>query len=330
MEKTLRLLFLLLMIGSLSVDAIAQYIPIPEQNARWMVHNRCGSIEGTSPPYFVGFIEYINYDIAGYQTINGKEYVKITACGNYTDYMFQQYQFSNGIDTSVYNFYFRNDSTNRKVFGLLLTDTLNEFLLNDFNLQVGDSTTLYYQNSNTLSQKGAKVVMVDSVFLKNRYHKRIHFKFGTLSEDSTIMYEGIGFINGLLPASPNYFISLGGCSSKLECFQLDSLTLTNLIVQGDTCERYYCRPYYPSGIENGSYKNIVSLYPNPASNTLHVNIEQNGNYEMSFFNLMGQKIHSQQIDREAIIAVSAWVRGIYCYTISDQKGIASKGKVILE
>ena len=135
------------------------------------INNRSGKIFAISvsythldvykrQPYFVGFIEYINYDIAGYQTINGKEYVKITACGNYTDYMFQQYQFSNGIDTSVYNFYFRNDSTNRKVFGLLSTDTLNEFLLNDFNLQVGDSTTLYYQNYNTLSQKEAKVCLL--------------------------------------------------------------------------------------------------------------------------------------------------------------------------
>lgn len=322
MYKYLLTLFILL----ISKFAISQYIPIPEQNASWHINQISGSIEGTINPIFVGVKSYINYDIDGHQTINGKEYVRVNACGN-NYYTHPNYQFTIQINPATNSFYYRNDSVNKKVYGLIDADTLNEFTLYDFNLQVGDSTQIYTYSDSILKAIDAVVDRVDSVVFKNHYHKRIHFTFSPYQQyDTTNMYEGIGFYDGIFPRALSNHNVLSGWKTPETCFQSENLSLYNFFSIQDSCQQYSCRPLGISELNN----NLVALYPNPSTNQLHFIIEDNKKYEVVFYNLMGQKVHSQPIANDAEIDVRQWERGIYFYQILDDGKSVGSGKFVKE
>ena len=74
----------------------------------------------------------------------------------------------------------------------------------------------------------------------------------------------------------------------------------------------------------------VVLYPNPAHNLLHLSIAQLGEYEISFYNLMGQKIHCQQVDNEANLDLSKWESGLYFYQLQKEGKQVGSGKIMKE
>lgn len=74
-----------------------------------------------------------------------------------------------------------------------------------------------------------------------------------------------------------------------------------------------------------------TISPNPATATLHLAIEQHGQYEVVFYNLMGQKMYSQPIANDAeIIDVRDWMKGIYFYQLLENGKQVGSGKVLKE
>ena len=67
-----------------------------------------------------------------------------------------------------------------------------------------------------------------------------------------------------------------------------------------------------SGI-HGTINDIVSVYPNPASNLLHVELAAGTNQlEISIYNVLGEKVLSQTVThKSATINISALHEGIY-------------------
>jgi hypothetical protein len=96
-----------------------------------------------------------------------------------------------------------------------------------------------------------------------------------------------------------------------------------------------CRPVV-NGIQNvGSFNAIIKVYPTPAHNTIHLDINTvdriNGTIQVT--DMLGNKVYEEKIDLIGLmnkqINVSAFATGMYTLQISDTKN-AYKTKFVVE
>ena len=81
-----------------------------------------------------------------------------------------------------------------------------------------------------------------------------------------------------------------------------------------------------------SQKNIVyTIYPNPASNVVNINLDENGNEEMNIqiYDVAGKKVYSViSQEKQISINTSAWAKGVYTVFISGSNARAVSKIVI--
>ena len=74
--------------------------------------------------------------------------------------------------------------------------------------------------------------------------------------------------------------------------------------------------------------NNITLYPNPFSNTLSVNIAESGTYEMFLYSVTGATIMQKTLtSRETTLDVNV-PAGMYFYRIIGANGTVSTGKLM--
>lgn len=74
--------------------------------------------------------------------------------------------------------------------------------------------------------------------------------------------------------------------------------------------------------------NVVTVYPNPASDVLHLNATQAGAYTCTLASVSGQVVASKTFDGSSAINIASLAEGIYFYSIIDANGnVAQRGKV---
>ncbi len=95
--------------------------------------------------------------------------------------------------------------------------------------------------------------------------------------------------------------------------------------------------YYPCGTSTGiesAELNEISIYPSPASSTIHIqlgNISQNS--EIEFMDVLGRVIYRQSINNiNSEIDISGWRKGMYIYKILGVQNPRpiSRGKFVVE
>jgi hypothetical protein len=174
----------------ISFSALAQspYIPIVFKNARFNYHAYSGNLNQD-------FYRYERYKKDS--NINGLDYA-----------MFDTYKPPNYLSPfpSVGKAYYRNDSSNRKVYSY---DSLNgDKLFYDFSKQIGD--TLIYRNFQCI------LYLIDSIQINSVWHRQFNYDpvGGSAGSFSPFLrfIEGIGFD---LESSFEYI-------SGLECYSIDS------------------------------------------------------------------------------------------------------------
>lgn len=75
---------------------------------------------------------------------------------------------------------------------------------------------------------------------------------------------------------------------------------------------------------------LVKVYPNPATDILHINITDSEDVlEATFFDMNGRAVQSQAIQAQCSINIAAWHSGLYAYILRDQYGrIVKSSKII--
>lgn len=200
----------------------------------------------------------------------------------------------------------REDSLNRKVFGIIFTNEFNydyecilgdEQLLYDYNLNVGDTT-------NTCIVNGI-VNSIDTLMMYG--NQVIGYKIGE-EPLSLYMYMGIGGQNGLIQrlikmAQGSLYLGSWGNTS-------DCSNITNLLP-----------------VKNDIVK--VLIYPNPVQNVLHIEINTlQSEVDLKVFNHLGEALYEMKniaTQQEFNISMKNLPQGVYfVYICADNKIYAQK------
>ena len=296
----------------ISISAGAQtsvYHPFPDSNALWNINVIC--YNGSCAEWFNYKYEY------GVDTIVGAySYKQVT--GNMINH-------SNGpicfCPTEEGGGYLRQDTSARKVFWVQQSNFANEFLLYDFNLNVGDTMTGIPAQWCTLI-----VSSIDSILIGSSYRKKINFNNDPCNRFSII--EGIGGTHGLT----NNICFAMGYEAVLICFSENDITVYNTL----------CAPNHAiacdSILSNDNFSFVeytFTLSPNPATNQLTIQVargrispaaeRQEAIKEIEIYDVLGQKrltLNLRQLTEEGLsvsINVSELAPGIYFVRVRGEK-----------
>jgi hypothetical protein len=305
MKKPVLIILLLASLTSKSQTSV--YHPFPDSNAVWNFnYDLYCFLDGNST------IENYSIALSGDTVINSQAYHKLN-----TPFVKTVTTSTCGTGTSTgYKGAVRHDMTNKKVFYISPTDTVEQ-LLYDFNLQTGDTIMGFLKS---FSFPSDTVESIDSVLVGIDYRKR--WKVNSFYPFYII--EGIGSTYGLVELYPGvtdlpYY--------SLICFQQNGQTL-----YPDTttsCEVILDIKNIP---EN---KLSVSVSPNPFHNsaTFILNSELvTENAELRIFNAFGESVQQIKINGSAIIHRNSLADGIYFYQLFNEKKdeIFANGKFVIE
>ncbi len=266
-----------------------QYVPFPDSNAYWSE--------------FYSNYGYPNYKytyfIKGDTILDSISYHKI-----YSD-----------DSTSTISYIGGLREYNKRIY-LFYSYCTHNILLYNFNLTVGDSMRLscIQPTCDTATNQYAKVTSIDSVLLTDmRYRKRLNFSNGFSS-----WIEGIGSMSGLL--YPYYYCSTCMCGYESVCFKQND---TILYVNPDD-NTVPCFDYITSINELNNKTDLITIFPNPATEQIQVNCEQPKVISIEIYNMLGEKNYSlscRQASSTISIDVSDFPNGVYILEEKTKKGV---------
>jgi len=197
----------------------------------------------------------------------------------------------------VSNHLIREDEE-RKVF--VKSGNLEEYLLYDFGLEVGD--TYMFECSST-------VTSIDSIILNNgESRKRLHLNL-TGENYGPVWIEGIGeALGGLFGSSAYCIFDVGG---KLRCFYDNDELLYPESPQ--TCFTETSNSVY------NTLPSDVKIYPNPIYETVHITSGSTKIKSFRIIDLMGRPVYSDEY-KDEIINVTYLKAGTYFIVLEMENG----------
>jgi hypothetical protein len=274
--------------------------------------------EGLTTP-FVGYNYYTGsniYFLAGDTIISSLNYKKILTTG-YLVY----HSTLNGFVNYFQNKYvgaIRQDVINKKVYFCDSSTTSNRLLYN-FNLNVGDTLPLTYNNTVNTNY----VSSIDSILIGTNYRKRFHISKTGLyvpqpDSNYACLIEGIGSTCGLLdPIIP------GGpwTQTSLNCFSQNNRVLYN---PSGNCDSTL-------GLRTiSTQETIFNIYPNPSNGSFVIE-PQNALYNVhcTVYDVNGKLVLSQTINGKTSIDASSLNEGVYNISLQSNEGVINKRLVIV-
>jgi len=266
-----------------------QYVPFPDSNAYW------NEVFFSDQPNY----KY-TYFMKGDTTIDSLLYHKIYSDDSTT------ISYIGGLREYKKRIYFFNSYCTHNI------------LLYDFNLTMGDSMRLscIQPMCDTATNFYAKVTSIDSVILTDmKYRKRLNFD-DVNSYPSWI--EGIGSMSGLL--YPSYYCSTCMCFIESVCFkQNDTILYVN---PNDITVP--CFDYISSINELNNKTDLITIFPNPATEQIQIKGEQSKAISIDIYNMLGVKNYSlscRQASSTISIDVSDFPSGVYILEVHMKKGV---------
>jgi hypothetical protein len=205
--------------------------------------------------------------------------------------------------------YLRQDTSARKVFWVQQSYFANEFLLYDFNLNIGDTMTGILGGCNLI------VNSIDSILIGSSYRKKINFNNDPCNRYSII--EGIGGTHGLV----NNFCFAMGYEAVLNCFSENGITVYSTSIT--------CTPYHAIACDSIlSSNNLLSivdhftLFPNPATNEIRIESSKFKVQSVEVYDVMGRLTLNPSPKGEGLrveVDVSKLSPGIYFVKVKGEK-----------
>ena len=214
----------------------------------------------------------------------------------------------------TYDFAYRNDSINKKVY-ILLADSSNETLWYDFNLNKGDTIKNVYaiQNMPSYFPSSALIVQaIDSVLNCDVYYKSYSCACPCDTTNVQHLIEGSGFDSNFI----NFYTG-GLCT--WEPSQVWSTSSWSL----DECPN-------DLGIKNNHTQKGINIYPNPAQNNFTIETSTNEKQTINVFDVNGNLILSQTITSTTNVDASNLISGVYNINITNSVGVVNKRLVIVK
>ena len=89
-------------------------------------------------------------------------------------------------------------------------------------------------------------------------------------------------------------------------------------------------PSLTTSIANAENENEIILYPNPSAGKFIMKGAKEGD-EISVYNVLGEKVFSYKLaSGQTTIDISSQPKGIYLYSVTNSKGYAAEGKLIVK
>lgn len=288
------------------------YIPFPSSNTVWSEYHRASLSEGYSYYYFRNILA--NKDT----TIGAKTYHQLFYSHSDTVY--------NENSPAAYNGGIRE--SNRQVF-YLPKDSVNEYLLYDFSLQIGDKIKYDYSVFSYKYGLGPTdsllVSSIDSLLLiDGLYHKRIYLSYGIYPLFWASWIEGVGNNMGLL--CPVAMMPTSGVENVLGCLKQNY----EIVFHDNSFGT--CYPVNQSVLEFSKQKEIT-ISPNPVQDYCKIkwddNIVQFDRILIS--DVYGRIVFSEKIDQnnEIIIDCRKFGQGMYLVNIVDRFGSQLTSKLLI-
>lgn len=224
-------------------------------------------------------------------------------------------------EDSLRRIYYNGIGLHRYKPNLECADENNEIKLFDFGLQVGD--TIWSLNSLDATN-GLIVYSIDTVLLGNSLRRKINFANPSLDLFWGFSWiEGIGSTRGLLYVSDSTPMSY---LNHLVCFMQNDKTIFLSEFYND------CSPA-STGVEEQVFKNEVSLFPNPVTNS-EVKFSFKGLTveSISIYNEYGCFITAFDVEGldNSIIPLPNTTPGVYFYVAYSKYGKIGSGKFMVQ
>ncbi|MFI5142077.1 MAG: T9SS type A sorting domain-containing protein, partial [Bacteroidia bacterium] len=302
--------FLLLLTIACILQVNAQtnvYHPFPNIYSDWHLSETQYPSSGTTGSLSYSYIYYVSGDTL----VNSLNYKKVNYLNQGQCYC-PPTPLNQIFTGGTYNFAYRNDSANKKVYILPLNNTV-EKLWYDFNLNIGDTL------KNTYSTGGANpgitiiVNAIDSVLTCNNYYKRFScscsptYPFGPI-----YLTERVGF-------STHFINETVSNNCTMEPFQLYSTDAWSI----DACPNGL-------GIKSNINANIIALYPNPAQNNFTVEVSSNEKQTLFIFDINGKQVLLQTINGTTNIDAGNLSAGVYNLSITNNQSVENKKLIIVK
>lgn len=314
-HKNISLIFLFI---CLKTFGQTPYYKMLGDTTRWYVSGYILGVKPSGNQSFAG----IGSPCIGYYTAikdsiyNGKTYKKFTKENSFS-------VFCLGFSSPPLNLaLIREDSLFKKVY-IVHPDSVNECVAMDFGMAVGDSIYLPFATNSYVMNNG--YYKLDSIILKNEINgPRSHFFLSKYNAPINWQSNKKYFIEWIESIGATHFPiniideeqSMFGISSTCKNNQYTSFvtckftkgmkeyqdscsiqyaqTHSDYILFGNNCEYYG----FSGGINELSFINKVSLYPNPSSSeqlTLKFSATEFKPIDIIIYNMLGQKIYSEEI-----------------------------------
>jgi len=210
-------------------------------------------------------------------------------------------------------------SLDKQMFVYLL-DEQTEYLLYDFDLEIGDTLpeTYTYNASNTSGV--FTVSAIDSVETPNGFLKKFSLLLNGTNYQNDALYEGAGSTGGLIePIFPNF---LSGYH-QLNCYSLIDTTYFPVLNESASCN-------FNASLFEMSDEIAHSVAPNPFSVETEITLGESINGELGIYNLQGKLIEQIEFIGSTVkIQKGNKGEGVYFYRITENERPIATGKLII-
>ncbi len=248
--------------------------------------------------------EFQVYRLIGDTIIQNKSYSKVLLFDNPND----------NVSLAQYIGAIRTDTCSSTYF---VPKNKSEFLLYDFSKKIGETIYSDFLKED-LRISEYKVIEVDSVELPDLgYRKRMVVES---TEGSATWIEGIGSLKGLLwPVLPGYYIL---STAHPTTYNMGRLLVCHNQLNKSAYKYWDADCFYDgqNSTSNASLLNKrVSIYPQPATDNIYIDLKDSKGLIVKIFNQLGQEIASFA-NSQGIInqETSTWSSGVYFVRITDK------------